>query len=272
MARSAPANYNKVASRIVDVADLEHPLRCVFYGRAGSGKTTLAASFPNALLIDIKNEEGTASVSDVKGLKVFSAETWEELEEIYWYLSEAKHTFKTVILDTVTQMQELAIRHVLTKSKKKVEEGDEGGWGTMTKQTWGDVATLMKTWIGHYRELGINVVFLAQERIFNAGDDVAEDVGQIDPEVGPRLMPSVSSTLNAAVDVIAHLFVREKIVRKRDKATKKTEETRTIQFCARVGPHGYYITKVRKPKDVVTPAFLVDPTYEDLIELRDGEK
>jgi hypothetical protein len=45
-----------------------------------------------------------------------------------------------------------------------------------------------------------------------------------------------------------------------------------VQYCARVGAHGYYLTKVRKPKSVELPAFLVDPTYEDLLELKNGDQ
>lgn len=260
--------FDRIAKRIVDVSTIENPMRVALYGRTGSGKTTIAASFPSPLLVDIKEEQGTASVKDVKGLKVFPADTWDDIEQIYWYLENGEHPFKTVILDTTTQMQELAIRHVLSKAKKSDE--DAGGFGTMTKQMWGDTATLMKTWLINYRGLGINIVYLAQERIFNAGDDAPED-NQIAPEVGPRMMPSVGSTLNAAVDYIGQTFIREHILRKRDPKTKKVEENKTVQYCLRVGPHAYYTTKVRSLKKVKIPSFLVDATYDDLVELRNGD-
>jgi hypothetical protein len=187
------------------------------------------------------------------------------LESAYWFLEAGDHTFKTVVIDTVTNVQDLAIRHVMQEHKK--DEADAGGWGSMTKAMWGEVSSMLKTWLTNFRNLPMNVVFLAQERVFNAGDDENED-GQLAPEAGPRLMPSIVSHINAAVDLIGNSFIREKI--KRKKVDGKVEEERTVQYCLRIGPHGYYVTKVRKPKDVEIPAFLVDPTYEDILELRNG--
>ena len=270
--RAAPKepSFAGIAGRIMPVAELKTPMRMALYGRAGSGKTTLAASFPKPLLVDIKNEEGTASVTDVKGLKVISAEEWDDIEQIYWYLADGKSGFQTVILDTVTQMQELAIAHVMSKKKKGEDDEEAGAWGTMTKGDWGDVASLVKTWIMRFRDVGLSVVFIAQERVFNAGDEAGSEDGQIQPEVGPRLSPSVRSALEAAVDYIGHTFVREKVTRKRDEKTKKVTETRVMQYCLRLGPHAYYTTKVRKPKGIKVPSFLVDPSYEDLLELKTG--
>jgi hypothetical protein len=256
-----------IEGKIQDVAEIEGHLTMAVYGRSGAGKTTFACSFPDALLIDV-NDRGTKSVRDVKGLKVLRVEDWDDLEDIYWYLESGKHTFKSVIIDTVTMMQEFAIQKVASQKKKKKDDETAGNFGTMTRQEWGEVSSMMKTWIMHFRELEMNVVFLAQERIFNA-DEESEDQ-QLAPEVGPRLMPSVGSTLNAAVDILGNAFVRENIKRKKEK-NGKTTETRSTQYCMRVGPHALYTTKVRNPKSSVVPRFLIDATYDDIIELVNGE-
>lgn len=264
--RSSTPSFEGVTKRIQNVSSIEKPMRVALYGRAGSGKTTLACTFPNTLLLDIK-DEGTDSVADVKGLKVLAAEDWDDIEQVYWYLEGGKHSFKTVVIDTVTQMQDFAIAEVLSKKKKKVE--DAGGFGTLTRQEWGDVASLLKVWIMNYRNLPINVVFIAQERVFNAGEESDDPDGQIAPEVGPRLMPSVASTLNAAVDLLGNCFIRESVQKKRVKG--KIEEKRSPQYCLRIGPHAYYATKVRKARSVTIPRFLVDPEYGDLIDMKTGD-
>ena len=243
-------------------------MRVAIYGRSGSGKTTLASTFPAPLLLDINQEEGTDSVADVKDLKVLSIDEWDDIEQTYWYLAETKHGFKTVIVDTVTQMQELAIGEV--SGRKKVKAEKFGGWGTLTRQEWGDAAGMMKVWITHFRNLPFNVVFLAQERVFGGGDEADDAEGQIAPEVGPRLMPSVRSTLDASVDIIGNSFIRSSV--RQSRTNGKITQVRRMQYCLRVGPHVSYITKVRKPKGIEAPAFLIDPTYEDLLELRTGEE
>lgn len=267
--RERGTDTSTIASRIKPVAKIKKPMRVALYGRAGSGKTTLACSFPKPLLLDVNGEEGTDSVSDVKGLQVLPVQVWEDFEQLYWYLEEGDHDFETVIIDTVTNLQELAIKQVASENKKK---DADGGWGTMTKQMWGEVSSMLKTWITNFRNLkGLNVVFLAQERLFNAGDEAESDDNQIAPEVGPRMMPSVGSTLNAAVDLVGHCFIREDHKRVKDK-NGKVREKRETQYCLRIGPHAYYTTKVRKPRDAEVPSFLVDASYEDLAELKNGEK
>lgn len=256
-----------IASRIVDVEDLEDHVKMVLYGRSGTGKTTFAGSFPMpGLLIDC-NDRGTGSVRGVKGLKVLPARTLADVKQAYWLLESGKHNFKTVILDTVSMLQDFAIREVLADNRREVEDGDLGGWGTMRKQDWGDVSSIMKAQLINFRELPMNVVFIAQDR--TSREDGSDEDGGISPEVGPRVMPSVASTMNAAVDWIGNTFVKEKVIT--TKVGVKKKERREIQYCMRIGPHSSYITKVRKPKAVEVPRYVVDPTYDKLIELVKGE-
>lgn len=256
-----------IASRIVDVEELTEYVTMVLYGRSGTGKTTFAGSFPMpGLLIDC-NDRGTRSVRGVAGLKVLPARTLDDVKQAYWLLESGKHKFKTVIIDTVSMLQDFAIRHVLSESKRNVEDGDLGGWGTMRKQDWGDVSTIMKAQLMNFRELPMNVVFIAQDR--TSREDGNDEDGGISPEVGPRVMPSVASVMNAAVDWIGNTFVKEKVITIKTGVKKK--ERREIQYCIRIGPHSSYITKVRKPKEVEVPRFIADPSYDKLMELVKGE-
>lgn len=269
--RRASSSYDSLVSRITPVQHIEQPLKAALYGRSGSGKTTLAASFPGpALLLDVK-DRGTDSVSDVKDLRVVEINEWVDFEQAYWYLKSGKAPYKTVIIDTVSQLQEIAIAHVLAEQRKDVENA--GNWGTLTKRDWGSVAALLKTWLTNYRDLEINVVFIAQDRVFNVGEEEVEGAdGAILPEVGPRVMPSVAATLNAAVNLVGNTFIRENVERIKDPKTKKTREVRRTEYCLRIGPHTYYMTKVRKPRSITPPAFIVNPTYQRIKELFDGKK
>src|SRR5690606_7836569 len=83
--------------------------------------------------------------------------------------------------------------------------------------------------------------------------------------VGPRLMPSVAAILNASVKVIGHTFIREVVKRNLDSIDRKT------YFCLRLGPHPYYITKIRKPKDTKCPEYIVDPSYDKIIDIMRGK-
>ena len=245
----------------------------VVYGRSGTGKTTFASSFPQPILfLDVK-DEGLASVSPTGEFEYLPVENWDDFEEVFWYLKEeAPKRYKTVVIDTVSQLQEQAMAAATTKrAKKSAVIRPKGDWGTMTRRDWGDVAGLMKTWLVNFRDLDMNVVFIAQDRTFNV-DEEGDSVDHVlTPEVGPRLMPSVASVLNAAVSIIGNTFIRIRTVKVKNKKTGKTEKREKPEYCLRIGPNPVYTTKVRKPKDILIPATLVDPTYKSLTEALKGE-
>lgn len=250
-----------------DVAKVSRPRSFVFYGRSGSGKTTLSGTFPKPLLLLDVRDEGTDSIADVEDIKVMDVPTWDDFEDAYWWLKKNPKAYKTVVVDTVTQLQQIAIEKVLMDKKKDVSKA--GDWGTMTKREWGDVAQLMKTWIVNLRDLPMEVVFLAQDRVFNFDEDSGDAEEQLTPEVGPRLSPSVAATLNAAVSVIGNTYVRLKTYKKEVKG--KTVEKQKTEYCLRIGPNPVYVTKIRKPKRIEAPAFIVDPSYEEIINAIKGE-
>lgn len=249
---------------IKKVSEIQRSRSWVIHGRAGSGKTTLASTFPGPiLLLDVK-DEGTDSIADVKNLDVMEITEWQDLEDVYWHLVKNPGKYKTLVIDTVTQMQQMAVEEI--GNRKKLGGKSLGDWGSMTKGDWGDIASKMKTWISYYRDLPMEVIFLAQERVFNNEDDDA--TGMLDPEVGPRLSPSVMSHICAAVSIIGSTFVRERT--ERVKVKLHTKEVKHTEYCIRLGPSPSYITKIRKPKSIELPNFLVDPTYDSIIELIQG--
>lgn len=264
-----PGDYRRIKDLIVPISKYKVKLNVVLYGRAGSGKTTVACSFPRPiLLLDVK-DKGTDSVSDLadKDLHVMHVRSVQDLEETYWYLRKTPHNYKTVVIDQLSGLQDLVIESVLGQ---ELDEGDIGRWGTMRKQDWGRVSAYMKTWIINFRDLAkVNAVFIAQDRVFNGSEDEDSADGQILPEVGPRLMPSVVSTLNAAVGIIGNTFVRETI--REFKVGKRKIKKRKVEYCLRIGPHSMYITKIRKPKSIEVPPYLVDPDYDDIIDVMKGE-
>jgi phage nucleotide-binding protein len=265
-ARSSTGRTAQVERKlpIKKVSEIKRARSWAIHGRAGSGKTTLSSTFPGPiLLLDVK-DEGTDSVSDVENLDVMEITEWQDLEDVYWFLSKNPGKYKTVVIDTVTQMQQMIVEEI--GSRKKLGGKNVGDWGTMTKSDWGDVASRMKTWISNYRDLPMEVVFLAQERVFNNEDDDA--TGMLDPEVGPRLSPSVMSHLCAAVSIIGSTFVRERT--ERIKVKLRTKEVKHTEYCIRLGPSPSYITKIRKPRGIELPHFLVNPTYDTIIELIQG--
>ena len=246
---------------ITPVGDVENPRSWAVYGAPGTGKTTLLSSFPKPiLLLDIK-EKGTDSIRDVKGVDVAEIESIGQFETVYWRLKKGKLKYKTVGIDTTTQLQQLYVEDVSGSDEPM-------GFGSLTQRQFGEVSGRMKRAIVDYRDLDLETVFLSQQRIFEPREDEVDD-GNVATEVGPALMPSIATTLNSNVNFIGQTFKRQKITKKEE--GKKVVKIKKIQFCLLVGPNDVRLSKIRKPKNVVPPEFLINPTYADLIEAIEGE-
>ena len=127
---------------------------------------------------------------------------------------------------------------------------------------------MMKEWVLNYRnltDLDMEIIFIAQERTTSSNDDDGRTDDLLVPEVGPSVMPSIAIHLNANVAAIVNTFIRIK----RTKVThgNKTTEKEDAQYCLRVGPNPVYTTKFRKPRGIIAPAFIEDPTYDDVLDV-----
>ena len=267
---SAPAQKSRVGgieSHIQAVGDITEYFNALFYGRSGTGKTTILGSAPKPLLVlDIK-EKGVKSIRRQEGAFVVPIETWSDFEEIYWYLKRNPEAYKTVGIDTTSMLQKLAVLEV-TKGK-----------GAISQRGWGNIATLMQTWIVNFRDLPMHTIFTAQERISRGNDENeleevdSEESDMILPEIGPAVIPSVAGALNAAVDIIGQTFIRDHIIPAKKEGGKARHLT---EYCLRIGPHAQYVTKFRRDQsglDVVdlTPKVLANPTFDQLYQLSIGE-
>jgi hypothetical protein len=243
------------------------------YGRSGTGKTTLLATYPKPILYLNIRDNGTDSIRDVDDIDVVDITSGEQLRElILWCVgkvAKGKFKYKTIGLDTMTQLQTLLVEEKgVSKKIKNANKKRPGDFGSMTKQEWGEIAGDLKAVIMDIRNLPVESVFIAQERIFNMGDEEDDGADQLMPEVGTRLMPSVNSDLCASVSIVANTFIRLKLKGEDGKRLKKPEKL----YCLRVGPNEVYTTKIRKPRGVEAPDYIVDPTFKKLKKIMKGSE
>ncbi len=250
-----------ILSKATPVHQLSLIVTALFYGRSGTGKTTIAGSFPKPILFIDIGERGTDSIFDQEDIDSIQIDEWGDLEEVYWALKEGSK-YKTVVIDAAHTMQNLAIAEARAIAGKKDKD-------QTSQRDFGQASGLMNQWIYNFRDLrdhDLNVVFLAHDRLREVDTD-DDDAGLIAPEMGPRLMPGVAGTLLGAVNVVGYTYIREEITKSKVAGKKSTRE---VQYCLRVGPHGVYATKIRSPKGNEVPEYIVDPTYDKLVDVIKG--
>lgn len=250
MAVSKSKGIARIKARVIHVKDANPQCKVLVYGRNGHGKTRFAASGPKTIILDV-NEKGTRSVRSYDAHMV-PIDKWEELTFAYWWLKAGDHDFQTVVVDTLTQAQQMCMAHIL----REAEDRDPNRPASMPRrQDWGQLGELMKPLILNFRNLPLNVVFVCQERIDKSGEDEEETTNRRVPD----LSPSVRGIAMASVEVMGRIYKRK--VRTVNPKTKK--ETSQWQTRMLVGPHEDYETKDRTG---VLGNILVNPTMEHIIK------
>ena len=185
--------------------------------------------------------------------------TWEQFDRLYWELEAGTH-YESIIIDQITALQDFAMADVRFKVKKTADD-------VFSTRNWGQMSGLFKEGLEHMRDLKAqyNMCFIAHERIFDSDTDEEADV--IVPNISARVIPSVVTFIEGAVDTIGGTFIRERFVGEGD------EEKAVAQYCMRIGPQQYYATKIRRPASAgALPDVIVDPTFQKIKDLTTGAK
>lgn len=264
-------------------------INVLLYGQSGTGKTTVAASFPGKLLwvvcsgtdkadelrsVDTpKNRERIDEV--VLGLKDEDGNhtpAEQEFEQVLDHLRDNADKYKTVVLDHVTGFADLVLRDVLGLT----EMPQQKSFGMATREQYGIQSAAVKSCLHKLLNLPQTVVVLAQERVFNSKEDEdGMNTEGIQATVGAALGPSTVGWLYTAVSYIARTYIRPKVVTKKVKIGGSEKEVKTqtdeSEYCLRVGPSGVYRTKFRIPGGVQADN-IINPNYSKIMALVRGEK
>lgn len=241
------------AARIIPAKGLKTPLRAVVYGRNGTGKTFLAGTTGvRTLLVDCE-EEGYETLEGAEGVDIFPLKKWEEKDAIYWHLKAGKHPYEFLFVDTITMLATLCMKWILGDEASRDSSMDPQ---MPDKRHYGKLGEAMSNMIIEWRNLPVNIIFLAQERVFTIRDENEEVVGT---EIGPSLTPKPLSTLLGAVGTVGRLYKRE------IEKTVKGKTTSVVQRRLLVEGNDKFMakTRIKGLKKVV-----IDPRIDRLMAIR----
>lgn len=128
--------------------------RLLIYGPEGIGKTTLAASMPAALIIDLEDGSDSMDVARIDPAPV----TWDDLlETVRQFAAEGSGTYKTLVIDSLDVCERLVNAHVCRRNNwKSIEDAGYGKGYTRAAEAWGDLLDLLDKVIAS----GANVVLV----------------------------------------------------------------------------------------------------------------
>lgn len=262
-------NYSKIAMERIRVPETDQARmpRLLVYGRNKKGKTHLANTAPDVLVLDPDDQPQALRPT-------WPISRWEDINEAYLYLKSGDHPYKWVSIDGVTKIYSYAMRWVRRQSDERARAMDKQP-ERKGIQHYGQANDIFETMLHNFHSLrDIGIVITAQEKIVGVTelDDTTddEDFTPTSYQYIVALPKGARAPLNAMVDLTGRIYVVRGNFERKIKVNGKREiEEYTKQRRLLIGVDDMYETGYRS--DFVLPDVIEDPTVPKLVRaLRTG--
>lgn len=235
--------YSIAGLPVASVANQQPSFNMLIYGSSGVGKTRLAGSsdgvpeLRRVLFIDVEGGTLTLRNSPYNELEVVRVKSWRDMQLVYDELYAGLHSFSTVVIDSLTEVQKLSMDAVM---KRIVEENEERDADVPGIREWNINIEQTRKFVRLFRDLPVNTIFTALEK-----SDKNMRTGATRRK--PSLSGKVADEVAAFLDIVVYLYNKEVgTENKRVLLTSHTEDT------------------VAKDRTGLLPMIVEDPTMEVL--------
>jgi phage nucleotide-binding protein len=207
--------------QIGKVKELEPTCSVMIYGDYGAGKTVLCGSADDSpmmrkvLLVDI--EGGTKSLRKrYPNVEVVSPRTWPEIQNVYDALLSGAYDYRTVVLDSLSEIQYLNMMWIM-EDKEKQGDDEKEGW-----EEYRQSLKTMRRFVRAFRDLPINTIFTALAK--------TDQTKQGKRNTSPSFSGQFKNEVGGLLDEVYYLYVKEikegnDVKQKRLLLTTRTEST-----------------------------------------------
>ena len=169
-----------------------HKIKCLIYGASWTWKTTFWGSAENVIFAS--SEDWLLSIADKK-IPFAKIGTLEQLQQLRDFLKNEEHTFETLVIDSITDINE--------RIKKSIEKKT---WKSMEQKMWAELSDKIKWILFDIKEIDMNIIIIAQEKL------------EKDEEKIQKIIPSLNGKLATEIcyfmDIVWYIYIDKEWERK----------------------------------------------------------
>lgn len=173
--------------QIKKYSPLSHKVKAVIYGASGSGKTSFAGGAEKAIFASA--EGGLLSIAK-KNPNYVDIKSLQDLIDLLGFLNKGASGYETVIIDSITEINDIIKGEIEKKTGKPMQLQD---WGTLQKR----IVAILRG----YRDLDMNVLFIAQEK------EGAKDENGASQKIVPNLNGDMAERIAYFMDIVGYIYV-----------------------------------------------------------------
>lgn len=142
--------------------EVQVKIKALIYGQAGMGKTTLALSAPNPLLLDF--DGGVHRINYGHQVPTVPISKWEDCEEV---MKEDLKEFQTIVIDTGGKLLDFMAEYIIRRNPKLGKNN-----GALTLQGFGERKGMFRQFCKQIMLMDKHLIFVAHRDTQKNGEDI----------------------------------------------------------------------------------------------------